>query len=147
MTEPLRSPGERARRVLVVDDDLEVLEAICDVLLDSGYDVEPARNGAEALRRLDRGPAPDLIILDLSMPILGGIGFLERRALRRSLSRIPVLVVTASMQPVPARFGAVAVGKPLDVDRLLALVDKLSSPPPDSSGPLPTPRPVLRSVC
>jgi CheY-like chemotaxis protein len=107
--------------VLIVDDDPDVLEALADLLALKGYATSPARNGEEALRLLEAGCLPDVILLDLMMPILDGREFLERRARRPKLSAIPVVVVTATPEALPA---VDAIRKPIDLTLLFAALDR-----------------------
>ncbi len=67
--------------VLVVDDDPDILDAICDILETEGYRVARARHGLEALDRVEL-ERPAVILLDLMMPVMDGVAFAE--ALRRS---------------------------------------------------------------
>lgn len=81
-------------RVLVVDDSASLRQAYALVLEIEGMSVTTASNGREALERV-RADKPDLILLDLSMPVMSGWEF---RAIQRTdprLARIPVIVVTA----------------------------------------------------
>ena len=109
--------------VLVVDDDQDILDAICDILEGEGYGVARARHGVEALERL-RERRPDLILLDLMMPVMDGVAFAE--ALRRSgvKPQIPIVVISADGNPQKAAsIGARAfLAKPFDVDALLSHV-------------------------
>jgi two-component system response regulator MprA len=79
-------------RVLVVDDEPAVREALRRALALEGYDVDLAENGAEALRKI--GPSdPDLVVLDVLMPEVDGIAACRR--LRAEGNRVPVLMLTA----------------------------------------------------
>ena len=80
-------------RVLVVDDERAVRESLRRALELEGYDVELAGDGQEALDRLEAGPDPDAVILDVLMPAVDGLEVCTR--LRRSGSRLPVLMLTA----------------------------------------------------
>ena len=74
----VESPVGGARQVLVVEDDRDVCDAIRESLEDAGYRVCAASNGADALALLrDLGAMPDLILLDLMMPVMDGERFLE----------------------------------------------------------------------
>ena len=64
-------------QVLVVDDDHELRDLVTTALLDEGYQVVSASNGAEALRRVQIYP-PDVILLDLDMPVMDGPTFADR---------------------------------------------------------------------
>ena len=88
---------ERAGRVLIVEDNTEVMAVLRELLLRNGYDVQDARHGAEALVQLSapRESLPDLILLDIGLPLEGGVGVLA--FLRRTVhSALPVIVLTAS---------------------------------------------------
>src|SRR5438094_2995822 len=84
----------RGMRILVVDDDAAVRESLGRALRLEGYDVELASDGSEALERLQgNGADPDLVVLDVLMPNVDGLEVCRR--LRRSGSRLPVLMLTA----------------------------------------------------
>jgi DNA-binding response OmpR family regulator len=84
------SPGERTRRILVVDDDLAILEALA-LLLGARYDVLTATDGQEALRLL-HDSSVDLVVSDVLMPLLAGEELVE--AARRAGVRIPVILIS-----------------------------------------------------
>ncbi|NMO18246.1 response regulator [Pyxidicoccus fallax] len=112
--------------VLVVDDDPDVLEVVTLTLEMAGYRVSQAANGQLALAELAR-ELPGLILLDMRMPVMDGWTF-ARELRARHGHRIPVVVVTAAED---ARLRAREVdaeawlGKPFDVDTLLATVGRL----------------------
>ena len=85
--------GLQARRVLVVDDDPFLREALLVALKLEGYAGVGAGDGIEGLTAIDREP-PDVIVLDLQMPRLDGRGF--ARELRRRGRRIPIVVISAA---------------------------------------------------
>lgn len=84
---------ESKRKLLLVDDDTSLLITLRDFLRFEGYDVVTAESGEQALVTLE-DITPDLIILDMSMPGMGGIGFLKK-ILDDGKPRYPVLVLTA----------------------------------------------------
>jgi CheY-like chemotaxis protein len=112
--------------ILVVDDDLEVREAIADLLGDAGHTIVMARNGREALDALAAGPLPCLILLDMMMPVMDGYEFLERRAQDPTLAAIPVAVLTAQRAPDLARIGkdVRVFTKPISLKELVSAVDE-----------------------
>jgi CheY-like chemotaxis protein len=119
------------RAVLVVDDDLDIREALTDILEDGGFSVMSAANGREALtllRSLDTPPA--VILLDLMMPILDGYGFLEEHRRDASLALIPVAIITAGHGVDRNRIDSVMpiVPKPINVPRLFGILDELCAP-------------------
>lgn len=85
-------PGRQAARLLLVEDEPVILELLCDVLNDAGFDVVQATTGAGAVRAVHQHH-PDLITLDVSLP--GMDGFAVIRQLRESGLRIPVIFVSA----------------------------------------------------
>lgn len=82
------------RRILLVDDDTSLLETLGDFLSYEGYDVVTATSGEQALTKLRVAP-PDIVILDMSMPGMGGVGFLDRITRADGSTHYPVLVLTA----------------------------------------------------
>jgi CheY-like chemotaxis protein len=114
---------EPARRiVLVVDDDAEIRESIADLLREEGYEAPVAAHGREALEQIAAGLRPDLIVLDLMMPVMDGWQFLEARARDPLLEALPVVVVSATpdtLQPPEIR---AFIRKPMRLTELLAVV-------------------------
>jgi DNA-binding NtrC family response regulator len=113
-------------RILLVDDDQDTLVALRDRLEMMGYEILTAEDGAKALQAIDHNH-PNLMLLDLELPILSGLDVLEQLA-RRRLSggryvKLPVIVMTAygSVEAAAASIRAGAcnfVPKPFDWDRL-----------------------------
>jgi len=113
--------------VLIVDDDRDFREELALLLGSEGIEVAEAANGREALHLLPHH-APRLIVLDLDMPVMTGLEFLETKRVlwRRDLRAIPVLVMTCvdAWAQRAAELGAVAVlRKPFRFDALLTQVD------------------------
>jgi two-component system, OmpR family, response regulator CpxR len=108
--------------VLVVDDDQAIREVIAEVLRDEGYEVLCAENGLQALRELHKEHHPDLVLLDLMMPVMSGWEVLEELQADAELSRIPVVVVSAMNAPGACEH----LAKPIDLERLLATVVRLT---------------------
>jgi CheY-like chemotaxis protein len=116
-----------SKLVLVVDDDPDIRETVREILEEQGYRVLDAENGLEALGRLRAGSMPDLILLDLSMPIMGGPEFCSERQKDPALSRIPVVVVTATGSPDQKVSRLLINGllrKPVGLDELLGTVER-----------------------
>jgi CheY-like chemotaxis protein len=83
------------KQVLVVDDKASSRELIRTVLENSGYSVIEAANGQEALS-VARQTSPDLILLDLQMPVLDGFGALEQLRADTRFASLPIIALTAS---------------------------------------------------
>jgi two-component system chemotaxis response regulator CheY len=115
--------------VLVVEDDASIREVIADVLEDKGFRVVPAINGSDALRQLDR-ERPDVMVLDLLMPVMHGWAFMESYLEKTGGSLIPIVVVSVN-PALPRSYNrlgvAEVVSKPFDVDHLLQAVEQASS--------------------
>jgi two-component system response regulator MprA len=115
----------RTMRVLVADDDSAIRTLVSRVLARRGYSVETACDGAEAIEMLGRLPF-DLLVLDLMMPRVDGVGVITELA-GRPAPRPPVLVMTAAVADILRRVpeGAVAgvILKPFDLELLLKAVD------------------------
>ncbi len=114
--------------VLVVDDDPDILDAICDILEGEGYRVARARHGLEALEQVEQ-ETPAIILLDLMMPVMDGLSFAQALRQRRDSPRIPIVVISADGNPQrAAAVGAQGyLAKPFDIDALLSHVSTMSS--------------------
>jgi signal transduction histidine kinase/DNA-binding response OmpR family regulator/CHASE3 domain sensor protein len=115
------------RKVLLVDDDVRNIFALASALEHKGLSVEVARNGIEALARLDEVPDIDLVLMDVMMPGMDGLEATRRiRALPR-FAQLPVIAITAKAmkddQEQCRRAGANDyLAKPIDLDRLFSLL-------------------------
>ncbi len=88
----------KARRILVVDDDRDVVQFLTGLLRKAGYAPSAAVDPVQALMLAQR-EAPDLILTDILMPAGGGLTFLERLTRSGKTGHIPVLVLTGSDEP------------------------------------------------
>jgi two-component system, response regulator len=124
-------------RILVVDDEAPIREFITLALLDEGYDVVDASNGLRALETLVQYP-PDLILLDLWMPIMSGQAFLEEY-IRLPEPRANVIIMTAADDTLNRGLSKVVndfIPKPFSLDKLLLHVKmQLPNPPRATKAP------------
>jgi CheY-like chemotaxis protein len=117
-------------QALVVDDDASIRALVADCLREVGCSVRQAANGLEALR-LVRQRRPDLIVLDLMMPVMDGRTFAEQCNLGRGLAAIPIVLLSAEfeVEHVAAQLRGLGVRsylpKPFDLDALILAVDEL----------------------
>jgi CheY-like chemotaxis protein len=122
--------------VLVVEDEPAVRELVSDFLRDEGYEVEEARDGAEAIHRLDahqhRADHLCAVLLDMMLPRVDGIGVLHHLAAVGA--EVPVVAMSASREHLNAALAAgarTAVPKPFDLDRLLLAMHRNCTCPPN----------------
>lgn len=95
-------------RVLIAEDEANIVESLTFILGRAGFDVSTVADGEAALRSL-RHDAPDLLILDVMMPRLNGFEVLKKIRADARLQRLPVIVLTAKTQ-ARDREAALAVG-------------------------------------
>jgi CheY-like chemotaxis protein len=110
--------------VLVVDDDPDILEALSEILEAENFEIRRARNGQEALERLEPDP-PRLILLDLMMPVMDGWEFAKLMRQRPRVAHIPIIVLSADRNVGSKANDIGAVGhlaKPFELNDLLDMV-------------------------
>ncbi|NOK17166.1 response regulator [Corallococcus carmarthensis] len=111
------------RRILVVEDDFYIREAVRELLEDEGHTVDCAENGAQGLAMLEgMQPLPDVILLDLMMPVKDGFQFRSEQRADDRFADIPVVVMSADPQLDSRKDLLEArayLRKPVDMDQLL----------------------------
>ena len=121
-----------AKLILIVEDDLDVAESVADVLQSAGYCTAIAGNGREALDHLQKNNHPDLILLDMMMPVMDGWQFRAEQRKLPALDSIPVVTVTADGDARGKAASIQAAGhvvKPFMIDRLLDEVERICGIP------------------
>jgi PAS domain S-box-containing protein len=128
---PAAGAEEAGPRVLVVEDDPDILDGVASVLESEGYRVVRAANGNEALEHLRRG-RPQVILLDLMMPVMNGWRFLEEQRKVEEFASIPVMLLSADGN-LPQKTQALGVrgyiAKPVKTEDLLAAVERCTAAP------------------
>ena len=119
-------------RVLVVDDDPDVREALVGVLVDQGFRVETACDGREALLALARAPRPDVILLDWMMPSMDGIELRGALLADPELANVPVVFLSADarLSSRALELRARVLNKPVKLDALVAALRQAAFPAP-----------------
>jgi signal transduction histidine kinase len=114
------------RSLLVVEDDADIREALDGLLSMEGFRVTGCSNGREALDWLRASPKPDIILLDLMMPVMDGWQFRVAQKDDPEIATIPVLALSADSTAKAAAIDAEAyLKKPVDYDTLIATIDRL----------------------
>jgi CheY-like chemotaxis protein len=109
--------------VLIVEDDEDLRDMMAQMLTIEGFNAATAANGREALDYLHSTGKPNVILLDLMMPVMDGWEFRRQQKADPELAPVPVIVLSALDPPRAATVDADAfLKKPLDFDRLLELV-------------------------
>lgn len=121
------------KRILIVDDEQDIRTYLSTLLGDQGYETVQAKDGEEAMQKVQAGPL-DLITLDISMPEKSGIKFFREMKTDDRWKNIPIIVVTgvsedfkkfiSSRHHVPAPEGFVS--KPINQEEILDLVRMLT---------------------
>ena len=88
-----------AKKILIVEDEDILLDLLRKKLQEEGYEISVARDGVEGLEKM-KEVKPDLILLDVIMPRMGGFEVMEEKNKDEALRRIPVIIISNSGQPV-----------------------------------------------
>ncbi|MBO9342800.1 MAG: response regulator [Roseiflexus sp.] len=122
------NPRKYPMRILIVDDNRDILDLVQRVLLAEGHEVITARNGVEALQR-EAEHTPDLIVLDINLPFLDGWEVCRQIKARRS---VPVIILSVRAEAVDLERSRAAgaddhVLKPFDLDDLVNRIARLTN--------------------
>ena len=115
------------KKILVVDDERDIVEIVCELLHDKGYETITAYDGKQAIA-MAKQHKPDGIVLDIKMPVIDGIGVIKFVRSSPELAATPVIVLTATQFVPDAReqFKNLNVhtwmAKPFEPDELTAAV-------------------------
>jgi CheY-like chemotaxis protein len=107
--------------ILVVEDDADLRRMFRTALALAGYDVREASDGTHALRLIDEDP-PDLVVLDLLLPFLGGLAVQQEIASHAHTQSIPIVVVTGSNMNLDMLDVPCVLRKPVSPDELVRVV-------------------------
>jgi len=110
------------KRVLIIEDHREMREALADILTLEGYQVSAATDGQKGLREARR-LRPDVILLDLMMPLMNGLQFRAEQVRDPGLASIPVIVMSAYDIEIAA---AARLPKPFQMEDMLETVRRLT---------------------
>lgn len=129
MLEALRSREKifESKRILLVDDDMRNVFALTAALEQKGAKISIAKNGEEALKRLEEDDQIDLVLMDIMMPIMNGYRAMEEIRKQRKFARLPIIALTAKAMKDDRELCLKAgandyLAKPVDVEKLLSLI-------------------------
>jgi two-component system chemotaxis response regulator CheY len=114
--------------ILLVEDDVDVREALAEALSDRGYAVDTAGDGLVALQVLRGGKRPGVILLDLMMPRMDGVEFRSAQRADPKLADLPVVLLSADARmEEKARAMKVqdAIRKPIDLEQLYRVIERI----------------------
>ncbi len=122
-----------AKRVLVVEDNELNLKLFCDLLRAHGHDALAVRDGRDALTQA-RAFRPELVIMDIHLPHVGGIDIIKALKADATLAPVPVMAVTAyagkgDEENIRAAGAQAYVSKPISVMKFMEVVNGLIAPP------------------
>ena len=117
------------KTILTVDDSTSVRQMVSFTLKEAGYDVMEAVDGKDALSKLN-GTSVNMIITDLNMPNLDGIGLIRQVRANQAYKFVPIVMLTTESQDTKKQEGKAAgatgwIVKPFKPDQLLAVVKKV----------------------
>jgi DNA-binding response OmpR family regulator len=124
--------SETTRKVLIVDDEPNIVTALEFLLKRSGYDVLLATNGAEALERVE-SDRPDVVLMDVMMPIKSGFEVCQRMRERPELAQIKIVMLSAKGSEAEVSKGLslgadLYITKPFSTQELVATINRLFEP-------------------
>ena len=112
------------KKILVVDDEKDIVEFLKDLLTDNGYAVSSASDGVDAMQHVQT-EKPDLIVLDLQMPEETGTGFYRKLRHKREFEEIPVIILSGlAGRDVAVSKSVVVIDKPPKEEDILQEVRK-----------------------
>jgi two-component system chemotaxis response regulator CheY len=132
-----KASGELCKSILIVEDNMDVRDALAEVLEIEGYHVHKSKNGKDALEQLASMPAPVLIFLDLMMPVMNGWEFLDAknsdvREKGHRIVTISAVSATQSLQDPEPLETAGTLSKPINLNALLATVRRFCGTPAEA---------------
>ena len=120
---PSSGGAPRPKTILIVEDHVDLREALAQILQDEGYQVETAATGLEALDKLRWGLRPSCVLLDLQMRVMTGWEFRTEQQRDPALATIPVVAMTAGYWKAQDLSDfADRIDKPIDTGRLRELL-------------------------
>jgi CheY-like chemotaxis protein len=117
------------KHILVVEDDTSIRELLVELLESEGYEVASAVNGLEGIKYLQNNKRPDLILIDLMMPVMDGYTFRTEQLKNDVWAQIPTVVMSAeanAKDKMKSYKITAFLSKPVELDTILATVELYS---------------------
>lgn len=115
----------KKKTLLIVEDDADLQQTLKELLEIEGYTVTTASNGKEALSFLKNTQKfPDLILLDLMMPVMDGASFLEAFHKNKNFQKIPIIILSAASTMNKSLKATAIVKKPIELTHLLEVLGR-----------------------
>lgn len=106
----------KRRKILLIDDDHDNRVTLRLILEEHGYEVWTAANGRLALEMLEKQSLPDLVLLDMMMPLMDGEEFLKQVEVKHHLSSLPILILTSYREKLQKIGKKPVIMKPIDLE-------------------------------
>ena len=130
------------KRILLIEDDTDVREALADALRDAGLAVDVAVDGNEAFARLHAQPPIDLVITDVYMPVMSGFALVEKVRAEPRLRNLPIIVISSAGDEERERVSRLGANfflqKPVKYQDIVATVRTLLRAGPQPGAPMST---------
>jgi len=122
---------EFKKHILIIEDDEVILSLLKELLESENYYISTAENGEIALELLsEKKPKPDLILLDLMMPVMNGFQFMKKQSEDPEIKNIPVVVMSADSQIKEKLRDTTAVTffrKPVKIATIIEIIERLTA--------------------
>ncbi len=115
-----------AKNILIIEDDKSIREMMKSVLEIEGYGVMAAENGHQGIMALGNMPPPDVILLDMMMPVMNGWDFMDFLKTNSAGAQIPIIIVSAFAETARSVKPQAVVNKPVQLKELLTAIEKLT---------------------
>lgn len=119
------------KKIMIIEDDISIRDSLSELLTEEGFSVFIAEHGQHALDLLSQDIQPNLILLDLSMPVMDGKTFLKEVSNQfPSTNGLPIIIMTAAGHgDIPRDYDKSRIlRKPLDIDILMSKIDEYINP-------------------
>lgn len=120
-----------AKKILIIDDEIHVVQYLENIFQDNGYDTVSAMDGDQGFEKL-KAEKPDLITLDLQMPQERGVKFYQRYRKDDEVNQIPIVVISGQSAPhraIQPNKAAAIVPKPFEPAELVDIVQGIIGAP------------------